>query len=418
MIHVYLHIERKKHRVGRLAQKNRDVLFQYDKGFLELGLQISPFHLPLNDKVFQAPAQPFNRLHGVFSDSLPDGWGLMLMDRHFRKKGIEPHRVTPIERLSYVGSTGIGALSYEPDMTDYSGKALLNMALISQEAEKIYQGETDDILPELYKIATSPGGARPKVLVGIKDNQIIAGEHNLPEGYVAWLIKFHTKTDKKCEEGLIEEAYAQMIKQCGIVMPETRLFEIGDKFFFGIKRFDRSNNRRLHTHTLAGLVHADFRSFDFDYKDFFKVTKLLTNCQNSIEQAYRQMVFNLLAVNRDDHTKNFSFIMESNGDWKLSPAYDMTFNIGAGGEHSMTLFGHGKNVPDKSLFGMAELVDIDAKTVKQIFGEISESVSKWSDIANSLGISSAATQAIQKEMDDQFKSYRSLIVRPASSRLS
>ena len=133
-----------------------------------------------------------------------------------------------------------------------------------------------------------------------------------------------------------------MIKQCGIDMPETRLFEIGDKHFFGIKRFDRNNNQRFHIHTLAGLVNADFSRFDFDYKDFFKVTKQLTKCQNSVEQTYRQMVFNPLAVNRDDHTKNFSFIMNSKGEWTVSPAYDMTFNIGVGGEQSMAISGYGK----------------------------------------------------------------------------
>lgn len=289
---------------------------------------------------------------------------MLLMDRHFRQKGVELGKITQLDRLAYVGSTAMGALTYEPDLSEGNGLSLLDMARISEDAEKIYQGEAYEVLPELAAIGTSPGGARPKALVGINGCQMITGERNLPEGYEAWIIKFHTTSDKKCEEGMIEAAYAEMAKLCGITMPETQLFHVNGKQFFGIKRFDRDNNNRTHVHSLAGLVNADFRRFDFDYESLFKVTQLLTKDRCSIEQTYRQMVFNLLAVNRDDHSKNFSFLMDGSGRWTLSPAYDMTFNMGVNGEQSMSVSGYGKNVPEKVLFALADKHEIDDEMVR------------------------------------------------------
>ena len=410
MISVQLLLEGEKHCIGKLLKTKRGVFFQYDKHFLGLQLPISPFKLPLNNQVFEAPAEPFKHLHGLFADSLPDGWGLLLMDRYLQQKGINLNSVTPLDRLLYVGSTAMGALAYEPDLSAQGIAKTLDIHALSQEAEKVYAGSTKDVLPELLKVGTSPGGARPKIIVAIKNDQIIAGDYDIPQGYEAWLIKFHTTFHPHSEEGLIEQAYAQLLKQAGINMPETKLLNVNGKQFFAIKRFDRYANKRLHVHSLAGLVHANFRTFDFDYERFFKITSLLTKNSDDVEQAFRQMVFNILSVNCDDHTKNFSFIMRKDGQWRLSPAYDITFNMGRNNEQSMSIKGYGKNIPERVFYELGENIELGAEQVKQIFVEISDSLSHWKTIAKTLGIHNSTIKDIQKEMDRQFKQYRSLII--------
>ncbi len=409
MINVKLNLEGKTYFVGQLLKADHGVYFQYDKTFIKTGLQLSPLKLPLNDQVYKAPEMPFNKLQGVFADSLPDGWGLLLMDRYLKQQGIDIQTVTPLDRLLYVGSTAMGALIYEPDLSNtpknFNDRAL-DLYALSIEAEKVYAGSMDDVLPELLMAGTSPGGARPKIIVGIKDEQIVSGEHELPEGYESWLIKLHTK--QHSEEGLIEEAYAQLLRKSGINMPETKILHANDKQFFAVKRFDRYQNKRLHVHSLAGLAHANFRAFDFDYEQFLKLTFLLTKNSSDVEQAFRQMVFNILAVNRDDHTKNFSFIMNAKGEWRLSPAYDVTFNLGQNNEQSMSVSGYGKNIPAKIFYQLGENLEIDAERVRQVFSEINEALTHWRSTAKSLGIANETIQSIQKQMDAQFKLYRSL----------
>ena len=410
MINVHLLLEGEKHKIGKLLKTDNGIFFQYEKPFLKLSLPLSPFNLPLSEKVFKAPEEPFNQLHGLFADSLPDEWGLLLMDRYLRQKGIDLNSVTALDRLLYVGSTAMGALTYEPDLSEQNTETTLDICTLSREAEKVYTGSTDDVLPELLRVGTSPGGARPKIIVGIKGDQIIAGEHDLSQAYEAWLIKFHTKMQPHSEEGLIEEAYAQLVKKSGINMPETKLLNANDKHFFAVKRFDRYDNNRLHVHSLAGLVHANFRTFDFDYESFFKITALLTKNSDDVKQAFRRMVFNLLAVNCDDHTKNFSFIMNNDGRWRLSPAYDITFNTGRNHEQSMSIAGYGKNIPERVFYELGGKFELDDEQVKQVFVEISDSLSHWQTIAKSLCIDKSTIKDIQKEMDKKFNQYRSLII--------
>ena len=347
-------------------------------------MQISPLHLPLNDTIYKAPAIPFNGLHGVFSDSIPDGWGLLLMDRFLRQKGINVRKITSLDRLLYIGSTGMGALSYEPDHSEPSTENCLDLFELSQEASAVYAGKQQDILPELFKAGGSPGGARPKIVVGIKENQIISGERNLPAGYEAWMIKFHTSQDK--DEGLIEEAYARMLRLANINMPATQLQRVKNRSFFSVKRFDRINNQKLHVHSLAGLINANFRNPDFDYEKLIRLTLLLTKNTEDAIQAYRQMVFNILANNHDDNTKNFSFMMDAKGIWRLSPAYDITFNQCYGGEQSMLVDGYGKDIPEKVFYSLGLLCGLAEKDVKQIFSETFEVLSQWGELADELGI--------------------------------
>lgn len=402
MINIFLNINGQKLSVGRLLRKDQHNYFQYTPEFIATGVQISPFHLPLNNLVNKAPDKPFGGLHGVFADSVPDGWGLLLMDRFLRQRGINVSDVTPLDRLLYIGSTGMGALTYEPDHSEPSSYNNLDLSKLSNEAAEVYAGKQEDILPELLRAGGSPGGARPKVVVGIKDDQIISGEQDLPEDYQAWIIKFHAIDDY---EGLIEEAYARMIRLAHINMPETQLMTANGKQYFAVKRFDRVNNQRQHVHSLAGLSHANFRMPDFDYEKLIRVTLILTRNSGDAKQVYRQMVFNILANNQDDHTKNFSFVMDSNGVWRLSPAYDITFNRCHGGEQSMSVDGYGKNIPVSVFFKLGALCGLDEIGVRQIFSETFEALSHWTVLAGELGVDAFHKNEIQQNLDDSFKQY-------------
>ena len=402
MINIFLNIEGQKLPVGRLLRKDQHNYFQYTPEFISTGMQISPFHLPVNNQVNKAPDTPFSGLHGVFADSLPDGWGLLLMDRFLRQKGLNVRDITPLDRLLYIGATGMGALTYEPDHSEPSSYNNLDLSELSHEAADVYAGKQDDILPELIRAGGSPGGARPKVVVGIKDNQIISGERDLPEGYQAWIIKFHAANEN---EGLVEEAYARLLRLAHINMPETRLLVAGGKQYFSVKRFDRLNNQRLHVHSLAGLSHANFRVPDFDYEKLMRLTSILTKNPDDVKQVYRQMVFNILANNQDDHTKNFSFVMDSKGVWRLSPAYDITFTPCHGGEQSMSVGGYGKNIPASVFFKLGILCGIDVAGVRQIVAETFEALSQWWAIANELGIDAHQGNEIQQNLDTLAKQY-------------
>ena len=406
MIHVFLSIEGQKYFVGRLLRQDSGNFFQYSPEFLNTGLQISPFHLPLNNTIFKAPATPFNGLHGVFSDSLPDGWGLLLMDRFLRQKGLNVKKFTTLDRLLYIGSTGMGALSYEPDHSQPSSCNHLDLFELSREASEVIAGKQQDILPALIKARGSPGGARPKVVVGIKDNLIISGERDLPDDYQAWIIKFHASQDK--DKDLIEEAYARMLRLAHINMPSSQLLAAKDKYYFAVRRFDRINNQRLHVHSLAGLSHANFRIPDFDYEKLLRLTVMLTKNTDDAIQVYRQMIFNILANNQDDHTKNFSFIMDGKGTWRLSPAYYITFNYCHGGEQSMSINGYGKNIPEQTFYKLGALCDLDKHKVRQVFSETFEALSQWPVLVNELGISSQNSNDIQENFNQLFNQYHSM----------
>ena len=405
MINIFLNINGQKLSVGRLLRKDQHNYFQYTPEFIATGVQISPFHLPLNNLVNKAPDKPFGGLHGVFADSLPDGWGLLLMDRFLRQRGVNVSDVTPLDKLLYIGSTGMGALTYEPDHSEPWSYNNLDLSELSKEAAEVYAGKQENILPELLRAGGSPGGARPKVVVGIKDDQIISGEQDLPKDYQAWIIKFHAIN---AYEGLIEEAYARMLRLVPINIPESQLMTANGKQYFAVKRFDRVNNQRLHVHSLAGLSHANFRVPDFDYEKLIRVTSILTRNSDDAKQVYRQMVFNILGHNQDDHTKNFSFIMDANGVWRLSPAYDITFNRCHGGEQSMSVDGYGKNIPAIVFFKLGALCGLDKVGVRQIFSETFEALSRWTALASELGVDAFHRNEIQQNLDDLFKQYCSM----------
>ncbi len=357
-IEVFLHNEK----IGRMALTPDGLCaFEYEAQFLSSGFSISPFFLPLKNEVFIAKRHPFRGGFGVFDDSLPDGWGSLILDRYLRSKGIDPYRLSLLQRFALVGNTGRGALEFRPDWSEEAPGEMLDFNLLAQETEKILTTESSgDLLETLYKFGGSSGGARPKVFVKKEDKE--------------WLVKFKTTNDPD-DTGKIEYKYSLLAKKCGIKMPETRLFE---GRYFATERFDRTEQGKIHTVSAAGLLHADYREPSLDYEELLKLCHVLTKNMEEVYALFRQMVFNVFIKNRDDHSKNFSF-QHINGEWRLSPAYDLLPSQGFNGFHTTTINGSG-DPAESDILKVAEKANLNTKKVQEILQEVKDIIGSETSI--------------------------------------
>ncbi|HIS74389.1 TPA: type II toxin-antitoxin system HipA family toxin [Candidatus Galligastranaerophilus intestinavium] len=350
--------------VGTLAKTpDRVFAFEYDLDWLNNGFSVSPFSLPLIKKVFIPKYDPFGGLFGVFNDSLPDGWGRLLVDRLFLKNKINPAEIDNLNRLAVVQESGMGALTYKPEHRFESENSIQDYDILAQECSKILESQKSENLDELFKLGGSSGGARPKILTSI-DNE-------------DWIIKFPSSSDPK-NIGEKEYQYSLCAKNCGIYMTETRLFP--SKIcsgYFGIKRFDRKNGKKVHMVSASGLLETSHRFPNLDYNTLMKLTLELTRNYQDIEQLFRLMCFNVFAHNRDDHSKNFSFLFDdTKKEWHLSPAYDLTYSFSFNGEHATTINGEGKNPTLDDILAVAKNIGIKEKFAKGIASDIKEKCSK------------------------------------------
>lgn len=340
--------------VGTLAKTpERVVAFEYDLDWLNNGFSISPFSLPLIKKVFIPKYEPFDGLFGVFNDSLPDGWGRLLVDRLFLKNKINPVEIDNLNRLAVVQESGMGALTYKPEYRFQTGNDVSNLDILAQECSKILESQNSDNLDELFQLGGSSGGARPKILTSI-DNE-------------DWIIKFPSSIDPK-NIGEKEYQYSLCAKDCGINMTETKLFPSRIcSGYFGIKRFDRKNGKKVHMVSVSGLLETSHRLPNLDYNLLMKLTLELTRNYEDIEQLFRLMCFNVFAHNRDDHSKNFSYLYDDNKkEWHLSPAYDLTYSSSFNGEHATTINGEGKNPSLDDVLAVAKNIGLNEKSAKEI----------------------------------------------------
>lgn len=344
-------------KVGVLAENATHlVAFEYAESWLEDGYSISPFSLPLRKEVFVPGGyRPFEGLFGVFSDSLPDGWGRLLVDRMLRKNQIRPEEVSTLTRLALVGDGGMGALSYRPSQELKVELEQMNLDDMATECGKLFDDQPSKYLDELYKRGGSSGGARPKA------NIEIDGE--------AWIVKFPSSIDRK-GIGTEEFKYSICAKKCGISMMETRLLPSNRcDGYFATKRFDRISNQKIHMVTVGGLLELSHRIPSLDYHSLMKLCLLLTKSYEEVEKMYRLMCFNVFAHNRDDHSKNFSFLYRDE-HWIMSPAYDLTYSNSIGGEHATTVNGNGNNPGMKDVLEVAKQIKMDMKQAKKIAEEI------------------------------------------------
>ena len=377
--------------VGTIAETPvGEIFFEYAAQWLQTGYSLSPFYLPLQPGL--QPKRPettrvFDGLFGVFDDSLPDGWGKLLMDRFFRSKEIALEKVTPLDRLSYVGNIGMGALTYHPIIEFPDSRQWLNLTEIAAQAERIISGSPEEALPALRAAGGSSSGSRPKAFVAYNPvtDQVSSDLIQPGEGFEHWLIKFRAKEDP-ADAGSIEAAYALMAMAAGVDMPATRLFDTPIGRFFGIQRFDwKPGTQRIHTHSFGGLIHSSFRHPDRDYHDLLSATFALTRDFSEVEQAYRRAAFNVFAHNRDDHVKNFSFVFTQPSGWRLSPAYDLTLSSGVNGQHNMTVMGSG-NPNENHLIELAKDQGIRPDKARAILTEVSAAIRRWHEFAEKTGV--------------------------------
>ena len=336
--------------VGRLALTKEGLCaFEYSAEWISSGFSISPFELPLRSGVFVAKPRPFDGGFGVFDDCLPDGWGLLILDRYLQSRGINPRMLSLLDRLALVGSTGRGALEFRPDKSVMSHNEYVDFEKLALEAERIldsdeYRGSG---VEEFQYRGGSPGGARPKIFVRYDEAE--------------WLVKFRAKMDSK-HVGAEEYRYSLLAKECGIDMPETRLFE---NKYFGVKRFDRVGGKKLHVVSVAGLIGADYRVPSIDYLHIFQVCAALTYSVVELWKVYRVMVFNCLIDNKDDHAKNIAFIYQD-GEWHFSPAFDLFPSVGMNGFRTTSINDSIEPTSD-DIFVVAEKVGLNKKEAIEIY---------------------------------------------------
>lgn len=358
--------------VGTLAMTaDRKAAFQYSEEWIENGFPISPFSLPLKKQVFVPTKDYFDGLFGVFADSLPDNWGRLLLDRLLRAHKQNPDKLTVLDRLAIVGKSGMGALTYYPEKKIDEQYGDMDLDELAEQCRKILNTEYSDRLDELYRLGGTSGGARPKIMTTVNGEE--------------WIIKFPAHVDGE-NAGKMEYDYSCCAKKCGIIMSETRLFLSENcEGYFGIKRFDRisdkNGTKRIHMLTAAALLELNFEHPSLDYHSLMKLTKILTrDNEKDMRERFRRMCFNVFAHNRDDHSKNFTYLYDDEKDrWSLSPAYDLTYSNTYYGEHTTTVDGNGRNPGRKELLtvGIAagmkkevciESMDMVEKCVKNMLG--------------------------------------------------
>lgn len=398
--------------------------FEYTKEFLESGLDISPLTMPLADalrspKIYSFPAlnkETYKGLPGLLSDSLPDRYGNKIIDRWLAKQGRSPESFNPVERLCYIGKRGMGALEFEPVLSRQDDKSekiemdeLVKLAAeILNERRKLkasLKTKVDEGLRQIIKVGTSAGGARAKAIIAYNKStgEVRSGQiDNLP-GFEYWLIKFDGVRDNELGTprgyGRIEYAYNQMARECGIEVAASELFLENDRAHFMSKRFDRKGNEKLHMLTLCGIAHLDYNDPNaYSYEQAFQVMRRLRLPYSDAEQLFRRMVFNVLAFNRDDHTKNISFLMDRSGTWRLAPAYDVTFSYNPQSKwisrHQLSVNGKRENIDDEDIMTVAK--DMNIKKPLRILEQVKEVLSGWKKFASVCGVSKEEADYISK----------------------
>ncbi|MFC4277427.1 type II toxin-antitoxin system HipA family toxin [Achromobacter aloeverae] len=362
------------------------IVFEYSNEARQRGLELSSYTLPLEGPSLR---RDFPRhqlgLPGPVYDALPDGWGMLLMDRMFRRHRLSPARIGPLDRLAYVGSNAMGAMTFEPVAPEgREPEVHIPLEQLAAEVQEVLQGEGGAFLQTLLLVGGSPQGARPKALV-YRDPASGAFTTAVTPGFEAWLVKFPAGQEH-AEVCAIEMAYAQCLRMCGIETPDTQYFSLPNgAAAFASKRFDRQDGLRIPMQSLAAFTGADYRSPGvLDYVNFLRATQMCTNDVRQMAVAYERAVFNVAFNNRDDHPKNFAYIMSQEGQWRLAPAYDVTFCEGPGGYHQMDVIGEALAISRTQMLRLAEEAEVTQDVAARMIDRICDVASQFATIANSL----------------------------------
>lgn len=396
-------------------------LFEYDPIFLMTGLNLSPIKMNIYDdrKSFSFPElrkiSTFKGLPGLLSDSLPDTYGTEIMNAWLLNQGRLEYSLNPIEMLCFIGNRGMGALEFLPSNAKVNNRSseleidnLIKVAsdILSDKINfrsKLSENKQEAIM-DIIRIGTSAGGARAKAIIAYnpKTKEVRSGQTDAPNGFSHWIIKFDgiQLYNKKPDigHGKLEFAYYRMAKDCGIEMSECHLLEENGRSHFMTKRFDREGNKKVHMQSFCAMEHLDFNGTS-SYERVFQTMRVLNLPYPQFEQLYRQMVFNVMAMNYDDHAKNFAFLMGEDGIWKLAPAYDVVYSYRdnfQGRNRASTINGKKNGINKEDLLQIAKSLDI--KKPNRIIDQISEVVSRWVVYANMLDIDTKVIQMIDRTL--------------------
>jgi len=381
--------------LGILADDGTDLLFEYSTQAIKRGLELSPFKLPLSAKSYGDFPDYQLRLPGLVSDALPDGWGMLLMDRLFRQQGRDQAKISPLDRLALIGDKGMGALVFEPANREALTLKDVHLLDLAQDVRQVMNDESEVLLRKLVLMGGSPHGARPKVLVNFdrKSNRMSNSED---AAGTPMLVKFPAQNEHK-EVCAVEAMYGRIANASGIRVPATEYFDLAPDFSaFGIERFDRCEHMRIPMHTAAGAAHVDFRIPQLDYVALLRLTQFMTHDAREVLQAFERCVFNVVFNNRDDHSKNFSFLMGKDGRWRFSPAYDLAFSEGPNDEHQMDICGEARSPARKHLLQLASKTGIAERVATETIERIANVGERFSDFIGDLPIRKKTLALIEK----------------------
>jgi len=409
-------------RIGAIASgRTRNAyVFEYDPEWIRTGIEISPVHMPLRRRPYTFPDLPpstYHRLPPAIADALPDRFGNGIVNAWLAREGVPTLSVTALDRLAYLGSRGLGALEFRPDTGDSAlPPSALDLQMLVQSARDAVAGalsddtESERALHQIITVGTSAGGARAKAVVNFNTDtlEIRPGQVGPETGFDPWLLKFDGigadhELGTGADYGRIEFAYSNMARAAGIQMSETRLLEENGRAHFMTKRFDRDpDGKKLHMQSLCGMAILDFNAQGtHDYSQFQATINELDLGADAQSEAFRRMVFNVVAANCDDHTKNFGFLMDSSGSWSLGPAYDVTHAHNPAGEwthqHLMSVNGTFAQIERKDLLEFAERHNIHRAAA--IIAEVNDAAESWKQFARAAGLGSATTNRVQNDIN-------------------
>lgn len=413
-------------RVGAVSWNNDtgSATFEFEPDFIQNGIDLSPVIMPLDDlvrgrRIYSFPTLPrltYRGLPGLLADSLPDRYGNRLINEWLAIQGRSENDFSSVDRLCYIGKRAMGALEYEPAIKGTESKSeKINIERLAELARDILNEKKSlnknlnrdkkSTLKKIIRVGTSAGGARAKAVIAINDKtgEVRSGQVDVPEGFEHWILKFDGIRDKELGEpagyGKIEYAYYKMAKDAGIDMSECRLIEEGNRAHFVTKRFDRKKgNKKIHIQTLCALAHFDYNDPNsYSYEQLFQVMRKMKLRFKDMVEMYRRVVFNIIGKNLDDHTKNISFLLEENGSWNLSPAYDVIYNHNPDGKwtsrHQMSVNGKRENINYKDLIRLGDENNI--KSSNEIIEKVLEVLRKWEKYALKIGVNKDKIEEIK-----------------------
>lgn len=408
-------------RIGAVRQDTPDsfAVFEYDPPFLASGFEPSPLRMPTRAGLFEFPGLPratFHGLPGMLWDSLPDHFGRRLIERYFESAGRPASSLDSVQLLCYVGTRGMGALEFTPSLDRPTISAPIDVSRLREFAALAFEDDASwsaelssgDGIEELLEVGTSAGGARPKAVIGWnpETNEVRSGRVDLAAGFEYWILKFDGVGNGSREfgrsrgYGAIEYAYSRMAAVAGVEMSECRIFSEGGRRHFMTRRFDRrSDGSKLHMQTHAGLTHVDFNQVgSASYEDVFDVLREIDAPAADIEQQYVRMLFNVVARNQDDHPKNISYLMNKQGEWRLSPAYDLSFAFNPTGEftsrHQMSINGKLDGFTTDDFRAIAERAGLVRGRWTSLLDKVIASTEHWQSIAADAEVPSERASAI------------------------